>query len=160
MDASDALASPVDAFLQWLLMDESHSDTFHCERSDRLVHWYCSVADELELRRRVRLVATRALIQDAQGPSPIQLQKTSYWLARAATNDEDVYRAAAGLQRALGGPSPRVASLLTTVVHRRDKADTAVLLAGANQWLTERLQGEPARVLRPRGEPRTGHQVP
>jgi len=137
MDASDALPSPVDAFLQWLLMGETRSDTLCCERIGHLVHWYCSAADEMELRKRVRLVATTALIQVAQGPSPVQLQKTSYWLARAATNDGDVYRAAAGLQRALGGPSPRIDSLLTTVVHRRDKAETASLLADATRWLTE-----------------------
>ena len=143
VDVPDALTSRVDAFLEWLRMDIQHPQGLHCERRDGLVHWYCAAADEMQLRTRIRLVAIKALIRDAQGPSPIQLQKTSYWLARAATNDEDVYRAAAGLLRALGGPSPRVDSLLTTLVHRRDKAETASLLALATRWLNEACKASP-----------------
>lgn len=137
VDFPDALNPRVDAFLEWLRMDEHRSDALNCERRDGLFHWYCASSDEMQLRTRIRLVAINKLIHDAQGSRPIQLQKTSYWLARAATNDEDVYRAAAGLLRALGGTSPRIDSLLTTIVHRRDKAETAVLLADATRWLTD-----------------------
>jgi len=125
-------------WLSWLAAGEEGSD-LHCERDGQLVHWYCAAADELELRRRIRMVAENALVTDARAQAPAQLQKTSFWLARAATRDEDIYRAAAGLAYPTGEPSPRVDSLLGMLTHKCDAAERQRHFAAAGRWLAESI---------------------
>ena len=90
----------VSAFLTWLATGKSRSEGLRCERIDDLVAWCCAPDEASALWQRLATLARAEVIRCARQADEAALKKASFWLSRAAAEDEDMYLAAAGLKRA------------------------------------------------------------
>jgi hypothetical protein len=90
----------VSAFLTWLVTGKPRSEQLRCERLGELVAWCCAPEEAAALWQRLATLARKEMLQRAGQFDDVELKKASFWLSRAATGDEDMYLAAAGLKRA------------------------------------------------------------
>lgn len=88
------------AFFKWLVTGQPRSEPLRCERLGDLVAWCCAPEEASALWQRLAPLARKEVLQRAGQSDDAELKKASFWLSRAATGDEDMYLAAAGLKRA------------------------------------------------------------
>ncbi len=97
-------------FLDWIETDETSSLDLECERlGGIIVAWHCAPDEGAALWARIGRVATAELLEAAAGTDEAAIRHASWRLQRAAVTDDDVYLAAAGLERAR---SPHVGIVL------------------------------------------------
>ena len=100
-----------------------------------LVAWCCAEDDAWEVWKAIA-VAARAAVHRAVGVRDDErLKKAAWWLSRAAATDEDIFFAAAGLERA--GAS--YAALLKQGIRDASAADLEAGLASARVRLGQRV---------------------
>jgi hypothetical protein len=95
----------VSRFLDWLSSLAQASDELECEviSDSNLRAWHCTPEEGLSLWQCIRRVAEKQVFRAAASSDPGALEDASWWLWRAAVVQEDIFLAAAGLERA-GSP--------------------------------------------------------
>ena len=97
----------IERFVRWLLTGGDPSGKLACQRFEdaNAAAWYCSKAESFALFERIHGLVQDELFQAARlfkadrPGARARLDEASWWLSRAATSDDDIYRAAEGLRR-------------------------------------------------------------
>jgi hypothetical protein len=108
MKPRSALGEPptVERFVHSLLTGRDLSGKLDIQRVQGAAIWYCSKAESFALWKRIHGVVqdeffeAAQLFLDRRPGARTRLEEVSWWLSRAAIEDQDIYRAAAGLKRA------------------------------------------------------------
>lgn len=136
LERRSALNEPrsVPRFVRWLLSGAVPGD-LTCQRIQSAVVWYCSKAESFALFERIHSVVQDELFEairrfKAGRPgASAELEDVAFWLSRAATGDQDIYRAAAALRRS-GSQDFRV--MLREGLRLKNEEDWALGLAEAD----------------------------
>lgn len=126
--------SRVARFVRWLLTGGDPGE-ISCQKVQNTAVWYCSKAESFALFERIHSVVQDELFDamarlKAERPGArSHVEDVAFWLSRAATGDQDIYRAAAALRRC-GSQDWRV--MLREGLRLKNEEDWARGLADAN----------------------------
>lgn len=103
----DALVKRADGevrdFLRWLQTDTDRSEKLRCVRIGELVAWYTKRSTSVVLRQAIAEQVRGQVFHAARASDAVTLLSKSFWLSRAAVDDDDLLLATAGLRHA-GSP--------------------------------------------------------